>query len=103
MVRFGRVEGVVAPVEREGETWLRLTVYLETGARLEIVREEVLWPLRPVRDVTDLMWHADQLTQETIGADLAEQGWEAIAAGEPPEPEAGALARSASYVVRRVG
>ena len=103
MVRFGRVEGVVAPVERGCGTWLLLTVYLETGARLEIVREEVLRPLRPVTGIADLAWHADQLTQETIGVDLTARGWEAIAAGELPEPEAGALARSASYVVRHVG
>jgi hypothetical protein len=51
----------------------------------------------------DLTWHADQLTQETIGADLAEQGWEVIGGGEPPAPEPGELARSASYAVRQLG
>lgn len=102
-MRFGRVEGVVAPVGEGAEVRLRLTVYLETGARLEVVREETVRPLRPVTTAADLSWHADQLTQETIGTDLAERGWEAIGAGEVPSPEPGALARSASYAVRNLG
>ena len=102
-MRFGRVEGVVVPVAEEGATVLRLTVYLETGSRLDVVRDEVVPPLRPLATAEDLIWHADQLTQETIGTDLAEQGWEAIGAGEVPAPEPGALARSASYAVRNLG
>ena len=102
-MRFGRVEGVVVPIEGEDGPRLRLTVYLETGAGLEVVREETVDPLRPLVTAEDLIWHADQLTQETIGVDLAERGWEAIGAGEVPPPEPGALARSASYAVRRVG
>ena len=102
-MRFGRVEGVVVPITEAGETLLRLTVYLETGARLEVVRDEVVRPLRPLATADDLVWHADQLTQETIGTDLAEQGWEAIGAGDLPAPEPGALARSAAYAVRNLG
>ena len=68
-----------------------------------MVREETVDPLRPLVTAEDLIWHVDQLTQETIGVDLAERGWEAIGAGEVPPPEEGALARSASYAVRRVG
>ena len=102
-MRFGRVEGVVVPIGEGDESLLRLTVYLETGARLEVVREETVRPLRPLATAADLVWHADQLTQETIGVDLAEQGWEAIGAGEVPAPEPGALARSASYAVRKLG
>lgn len=101
-MQFGRVEGVVMPVPTEGETRLRLTVYLETGTRLDIVRDEVIRPLRPLVTTEDLIWHADQLTQETIGADLAKQGWEAIGAGEVPAAEPGALPRSASYAVRNL-
>ena len=102
-MRFGRVEGVVTPITEAGETLLRLTVYLETGTRLEVVRDQVVRPLRPLATADDLVWHADQLTQETIGTDLAEQGWEAIGAGELPAPEPGALARSAAYAVRNLG
>ena len=100
---FGRVEGVVVPVREGEETRLKLTVYLETGRRLELVREAILTPLTPLRTRADLTWHADQWTQETIGVELAEAGWEVIAAGDPPEPQPGELARSATYAVRRLG
>lgn len=104
-MRFGRVEGVVVPVEQDGRSLLRLTVYLETGSRLEIVRDDLIAPLRPLQSPADVAWHADQFTQETIGTDLAAQGWEAIGAGDLPEPETepGALIRSAAYAVRNVG
>ncbi len=102
-MRFGRVEGLVVPVDGEDGPLLRLTVYLETGSGLEVVREEVVRPLRPLATPEDVIWHADQLTQETIGVELAERGWEAIGAGEVPAPEAGAVARSATYAVRRMG
>jgi hypothetical protein len=102
-MRFGRVEGVVEPVEADGAPSLRLTVYLETGQRLEIVREEVLAVLRPVESPEDLAWHADQWTQETIGVELAEAGWEVIGAGELAAPQPGEVARSATYAVRRLG
>jgi hypothetical protein len=105
-VRFGRVEGVVTAVETDGPMQLRLVVWLDTGNRIETVREEVLAPLRTVNDVADLIWHADQWTQETIGTILAERGWEAIGAGELPVPsdldEPGALPRSAPYAVRNL-
>jgi hypothetical protein len=93
-MRFGRVEGVVTP---EADGRLRLVVCLET------VRDEVLAPLRPLSTFADLVWHADQWTQETIGITLAEQGWEAIGAGDLPDDEAGEqLARSAPYAVRNL-
>ena len=104
-MRFGRVEGVVTPEERDGQMLLRLVVWLDTGRRVETVREEALAPLRPIAGFADLAWHADQWTQETIGAMLAEQGWEAIGAGDIPEPEPGEenpLPRSALYAVRNL-
>ena len=105
-MRFGRVEGVVTPVETDGQVQLRLVVWLETGNRIETVREEVLAPLRDIDDVSDLIWHADQWTQETIGTILAERGWEAIGAGDLPLrgdlDEPGVLPRSAPYVVRNL-
>lgn len=102
-MRFGRVEGVVAPLAGSaGTPRLRLTVYLETGGRIETVRDEAVPLLRIVAHSGDLLWHADQYTQETSGTDLAEQGWEVIGADEPPLPESGALPRSASYVVRNL-
>jgi hypothetical protein len=105
-MRFGRVEGVVTPINSDGKTLLRLVVWLETGTRIETVREEILAPLRSVDDFADLVWHADQWTQETIGTILAERGWEAIGGGDLPaadDPdESGALPRSAPYVVRNL-
>jgi hypothetical protein len=105
-MRFGRVEGVVEPVDADGRTLLRLVVWLDTGSRLETVREEVLAPLRRIDAFTDLVWHADQWTQETIGTILAERGWEAIGAGALPTgddaEDPGALPRSASYAVRNL-
>ena len=59
--------------------------------------------VRPLVTAEDVIWHGDHLTQETIGVNLAARGWGAIDAGEVPPPEPGALARSASYAVRRVG
>src|SRR5829696_10583668 len=105
-MRFGRVEGVVTPIEIDGHRHLHLVVWLDTGARLETIREEVLAPLRDIDGLADLIWHADQWTQETIGTILAERGWEAIGAGDLPaadDPdEPGALPRSAPYAVRNL-
>ena len=99
-MRFGRVEGVVEVIDEGGEPRLHLIVTLETGSSLEIVRDEILTPLRTIHSPDDLAWHADQWTQETIGVDLAEQGWEAIGADEPPPTSPGDLAQSARYAVR---
>jgi len=103
-VRFGRVEGLVVPAGDGATPYaaLRLTVHLELEGALVVVRDEVLPPLRPVVSAADLVWHADQWTQETIGVDLAGEGWEAIGAGEVPEDAPGAVARSATYAVRRL-
>ena len=105
-MRFGRVEGMVSPVFADGRTLLRLAVWLDTGTRIETVREEILVPLRGVDTFADLVWHADQWTQETIGTTLAERGWEAIGAGDLPaadDPdEPGTLPRSAPYAVRNL-
>ena len=105
-MRFGRVEGVVTTIVSDGQTLLRLVVWLETGTRIETVREEILAPLHGIEGFTDLVWHADQWTQETIGTTLAERGWEAIGAGDLPSAddldEPGALPRSAPYAVRNL-
>ncbi len=102
-MQFGRVDGIVVLVETPEGPGLRLTVSLETGSRLTVVREETLRPVRSLEDPTALTWHADQWTQETIGVELAIEGWEVVSGGEVPDPEPGALARSAMYVVRHLG
>lgn len=101
---FGRVEAVAARVAtREGGDRVRITVYLETGRQMTVVRDEEVPVLRMINGDADLSWHADQYAQETIANELALQGWEVIGGGEIPETEPGSIARSATYAVRRVG
>ena len=98
-MRFGRVDGFLR-VDARGE--LELTVNLESGRELRVVRQERVQKLRPIESDDDLRWHADQYTQETIGVDLAEQGWEVFAEGEtPPMDDSGAI-RSVGYLVRQL-
>ncbi len=101
-MRFGRVEGFVRREDGPDGPMLRLTVSLETGRSITVVREERLAPLRPITSAADLSWHADQWTQETIGVDLAETGWEVVGGGDVPEPEQGMVASSAAYAVRNL-
>jgi hypothetical protein len=97
-MRFGRVQGHVI---RQGHG-LALSVTLETGKQLDTVREGTV----PIIDPdAGLDWHADQYTQETIGVDLAELGWEAVAEGEDsgrePDVAIEGIGRSRVWVVRR--
>jgi hypothetical protein len=77
---------------------LRLTVTLESGGAVRSAREALVPVLDPERD---LDWHADQYTQETIGNELAEQGWEVFAAGDTPAAQPG-IGQSTSYSVRNL-
>lgn len=97
---FGRVEAIAVPGESAGR--IRITVYLETGQTIRSIRDEQVPSLRPVLDSNDLAWHADQYAQETIGTDLALEGWEVIGGGDIPRVIDGAVARSAAYAVRRL-
>lgn len=97
---FGRVEAVAS--HDQAADMLMLTVYLESGSKIEVVRDELVPLLRPILKASDVAWHADQYAQETIANELALEGWEVIAGGEIPEVESGSLARSASYAVRRL-
>lgn len=97
---FGRVEAIAERTETPDS--LRITVYLESGPKIDAVRSERLPVLRPIADDGDLAWHADQYAQETIANELALEGWEVIGGGEIPEVEPGAIARSAAYAVRKL-
>lgn len=108
MVRFARVDGVVTPAER-GSTrevgareMLRLVVTLDDGKASRVVRAETLPALRPIESSADLDWHADQWTQETIGVDLAEEGWEPVSLGESADLETPGMGRSQTYIVRKL-
>lgn len=81
---------------------LRLTVTLESGGRLETVRDEAVPPLVPGNTPRDLAWQADQYTQETIGAYLANDGWEAIGSGDPPGDQPAGTGQSPVYAVRNL-
>lgn len=108
MVQFARIDGVVTIVEytnHEGSSVaskVQLTVTLDNGVTTRIVRTETLTPLRPIETDADLSWHADQWTQETIGVDLAGEGWEAFALGEASDSHAAGIGQSPTYIVRRL-
>ncbi len=98
-MQFGRVYGFVTQ-RSPGELWL--TVVLDTGREMRTVRDEA---------VPDALagenpgWLADQLVQETIGVELAVDGWEAIGEGTvegDDQVEVTAVATSPVWIVRRV-
>jgi hypothetical protein len=101
---FGRAEAVAELVnDSQGFQRVHVTVYLESGRSISVVREESVPLLKAISSLEDVAWHADQYAQETIGNELAEQGWEVIGGGEIPAIEPDAIARSASYALRRLG
>lgn len=96
-MKFGRVYGVVTQNADHGR-WL--TVVLDTGRDVQTVRDEAVNPLLASEDPA---WLADQLVQETIGNELAEEGWEVVGPGatdDEQERVSGALAVSPTWVVR---
>ena len=100
---FGRVEAVAVPGDAADDGHgIRVTVYLETGREIKVIRDERLPALRPITGPVDLAWHADQYAQETIANELAIDGWEVIGAGDIPVPVPGTVAKSATYAVRRL-
>ena len=107
-MRFARVVGVVRPVvdgEGAGTGLLDLVVTLDSGSRVETVRSERV-PVLPVPNgVEELPWLADQFTQETIGNELALDGWEVVgvAPDERDRDTAATLTGSSPmYVVRHI-
>lgn len=98
-MQFGRVYSFVTD-RSTGERWL--TVVLDTGREMRTVRDESISP-----DLVgeDPGWLAGQLVQETIGIELAEEGWEAIGEGseDTDDPvDVTAIATSPVWIVRRV-
>jgi len=97
-MRFARVSGQV--VVRDNGLELRVT--LDTGRQIEMIRSAVVPRLGGSASSNDLNWQADQYTQETIGNELAEQGWEAIAEQPATERHPG-MGVSGTYTVRNLG
>lgn len=98
-MQFGRVYGFVTSRHDRGG-WL--TVVLDTGREIRTVRDEAI-PADLERE--DPGWLADQLVQETIGVELAREGWEAIGEGTVETDDTvdvTAIATSPVWIVRRV-
>lgn len=92
-MRFATVSGVIGV--GEGSGWF--TVLLHTGEESKIVRDELI-PAGLVD--SDPKWLIDQLVQETLGNELAEQGWEVVAVSEPVNDDS---VRSRNWTVRNLG
>ena len=92
-MRFATVSGVIGI----GESTSWFTVLLHTGEESKIVRDE---SVPEALSDSDPKWLIDQLVQETLGNELAEQGWEVIAVSEPVKDD---TVRSRNWTVRNLG
>lgn len=92
-MRFATVSGVIGISQDTG--WF--TVLLHTGEESVVVRDDSI-PDALVD--SDPKWLIDQLVQETLGNELAEQGWEVIAVSEPVNDDS---VRSRNWTVRNLG
>lgn len=102
-MNFGHVEGICVLVEdAAGERLVRVTIYLETGMGLEILREVEAEPdpLHLRDGLPDLYWEADQWTQDTIANVLLPRGWELLGALDPPDRRPDEAPRSPRYALR---
>jgi hypothetical protein len=94
-MRFAHVTGILF-TDRDGH---RIEVTLDDRRTVVTVRDERVHELLIWKGVPDAWWTVDQLTQETIGTTLAEQGWEAVSESEL-DPESRSGPPMAVYVVR---
>lgn len=92
-MRFATVSGVIGIGEQSG--WF--TVLLHTGEHSSVVRDE---RIPTALAGSEPKWLIDQLVQETLGNELAEQGWEVIAVSEPVKDD---TIRSRNWTVRNLG
>ncbi len=95
MMRFAHVTGTLFS-DRDG---YRIVVSLDDRRTIVSIRDERIPELLSRNGVPDPWWTVDQLTQETIGTTLAEQGWEAISETERPADSDSGLP-TAVYLVR---
>lgn len=95
-MRFAHVTGVLYS-DSQGH---RIVVTLDDRRTVVTVRDERLNGLLVRAGAPDPWWTVDQLTQETIGTTLAEQGWEAISESQIEADQHSGLP-VAVYIVRR--
>jgi hypothetical protein len=75
---------------------------LDSGSSVVVMRDEAV-PWLAFGPAGDVVWQIDQLTQETIGTTLAEDGWEPFSEDESARGETDdGLSHSAVYVVRNM-
>ena len=101
-MEFGRVYGRAwFDEECQGDS-IRIKVMLETRSATRTVRDECVALLQHGDSVTTLAWNADQLTQETIGVDLGNEGWEAVSLAVANKDLGAVDLATVTYVVRRL-
>jgi|SRR3954447_23766301 hypothetical protein len=98
-MKFARVQGHGS---RSDSGAIRLVITLDNGTRSEVVRQETL-PWLEFGPAGDVAWQIDQYTQETIGSQLADLGWEAISEDTRNRGLVDdGFVHSATYVVRQM-
>jgi len=101
-MRFGRVQGHGQRIVRNDQPMVSLAVMLDAGSSVRVVRDGTE-PWLDFGPVDDVAWQVDQLTQETIGTTLADEGWEAISEDETQLGSTDdGLSHSSVYVVRNL-
>lgn len=78
-----------------------LLVTLDARTTVTTVRQERVSGLLRGPTGEDAVWTVDQLTQETIGTTLAEQGWEALAPADSRRNVPGGPP-TVTYLIRRL-
>ncbi|MCO5215166.1 MAG: hypothetical protein M9953_13625 [Thermomicrobiales bacterium] len=91
-MRFGTVSGVLGI--GENERWF--TVMLQTRDETVVVRDDVV---PAMLEGEDSAWVIDQLVQETLGIELALEGWEVVAVSERAPDN---FMQSRTYTVRNL-
>ena len=101
-MRFGRVQGHGRRLEEGSRTMVSFAVMLDSGSSVRVVRDETV-PWLGFGPPEDVVWQIDQLTQETIGTVLADEGWEPVSEDSSVRGDSeDGLSHSAVYVVRNM-
>jgi hypothetical protein len=101
-VEFGRVHGRAVEDSACADNQIRIVVVLETRNTVRTARDECVPRIAQLEPSQVLPWHADQYTQETIGVELASEGWEAISQVAGSDDRGSVDPATVTYVVRRV-